>query len=59
MFTACLANGPILFILTDELKMFYYRGLPLWPGIKGFLLYICLTAQNQYKMVMEKLGIVY
>ncbi len=54
MFRECLANGHVPFIITDELKMFYYRGLQQWPGIKGFLMDTCLTAQDQYKMVMGK-----
>ena len=31
MFKECLANGIVPFIITDELKMFYYRGLQQWP----------------------------
>jgi Fic family protein len=30
MFKECLANDIVPFIITDELKMFYYRGLHEW-----------------------------
>ena len=53
MFKECLANGHIPFIITDDLKMFYYRGLQQWPGIKGYLRDTCLTAQDRYKVLLE------
>ena len=53
MFKECMANGFIPFIITDELKMFYYRGLQQWPDIKGYLRDTCLTAQDRYKAIME------
>lgn len=46
MFKECLANGIVPFIITDELKYFYYRGLKNWPEIPGYLRDTCLTAQN-------------
>ena len=53
MFKECMANGFIPFIITDELKMFYYRGVQQWPDIKGYLRDTCLTAQDRYKAIME------
>ena len=53
MFKECMANGHIPFIITDELKWFYYRGLQQWPGIKGYLRDTCLTAQDKYKAMMD------
>ena len=44
MFKECLANGIVPFIITDELKLFYYRGLHEWGHINGFLTDTCLTA---------------
>ena len=44
MFKECLANGLVPFIITDELKMFYYRGLQEWGRVRGYLLDTCLTA---------------
>lgn len=52
MFKECLANGHVPFIITDELKMFYYRGLQHWPHIKEYLRDTCLTAQDHYKSIM-------
>ncbi len=53
MFKECLANGYVPFIITEELKMFYYRGLREWPHIKEYLLDTCLTAQDNYKAVLD------
>ena len=53
MFKECLANGIVPFIITDELKMFYYRGLHEWGHINGFLMDTCLTAQDQYKALLD------
>ena len=37
MFKECLANNILPFIITDNLKMFYYRGLSEWGHINGYL----------------------
>ena len=52
MFKECLANSIIPFIITDELKLFYYRGLREWGHINGYLTDTCLTAQDQFKEMM-------
>jgi Uncharacterized conserved protein len=59
MFKECLANGFVPFIITEELKMFYYRGLQEWSTIKGYLLDTCLTAQDSYKALLDKYRIKY
>ena len=53
MFKECLANGIVPFIITDELKMFYYRGLREWPRVKEYLLDTCLTAQDNFKLLLD------
>lgn len=53
MFKECLANGITPFIITDDLKLFYYRGLQQWPNIKGYLSDTCLTAQDRYAEMMQ------
>ena len=53
MFKECMANGHVPFIITDELKLFYYRGLQQWPNIKGYLRDTCLTAQDNFKTIMD------
>lgn len=52
MFKECLANGIVPFIITDELKLFYYRGLREWGHTDGFLIDTCLTAQDQYRAAL-------
>ena len=53
MFKECLANGYVPFIITDELKIFYYRGLQEWSRVRGYLLDTCLTAQDNYKAILD------
>ena len=52
-------NNIVPFIITDDLKMFYYRGLHEWKSERGYLLDTCLTAQDQFKSVMEYFRIPY
>ena len=59
MFKECLANGHVPFIITDELKMFYYRGLQHWPHIKGYLMDTCLTAQDNYMALLDYFRVKY
>ena len=53
MFKECLHHNFVPFIITDELKMFYYRGLHEWGHINGYLTDTCLTAQNNYKELLN------
>ena len=59
MFKECLAAGLVPFIITDELKMFYYRGLREWPRVRGYLLDTCLTAQDLFKAMLDYFKIKY
>jgi Fic family protein len=59
MFKECLANGVVPFIITDELKMFYYRGLREWGPINGCLTDTCLSAQDNYKALLDYFKIKY
>ena len=59
MFKECLANNIVPFIITDDLKMFYYRGLHEWGHINGYLTDTCLTAQDQYKAILAHLDIIF
>ena len=58
MFKECLANGIVPFIITDELKMFYYRGLREWGHINGYLTDTCLTAQDMYKELLNSFNVI-
>lgn len=53
MFKECLANGIVPFIVTDELKLFYYRGLREWGHIDGYLTDTILSAQDQYAALLN------
>lgn len=59
MFRECLRNGHVPFIINEELKMYYYNGLRHWPTIKGYLLDTCLTAQDYFKLLLDKFRIKY
>jgi Fic family protein len=59
MFRECLRLGIVPFIITDELKMYYYNGLHNWPGIKGYLMDTCLSAQDSFKLLLDKFRIKY
>lgn len=59
MFKECLRSGIVPFIITDELKMFYYRGLREWGHIDGYLADTCLSAQDEYKTALDYFRIQY
>lgn len=59
MFKECLANGIVPFIITDQLKLYYYRGLQQWPQVKEYLRDTCLTAQDNYKALLDYFRIEY
>lgn len=59
MFRECLRMGYVPFVITEELKMFYYNGLRNWPEIKGYLMDTCLAAQDEFKLRLDKLRISY
>ena len=54
-----LSESLIPFIITDELKLFYYRGLHEWGHINGYLTDTILTAQDQYKEILNHFEIYY
>lgn len=59
MFKECLANGIVPFVITDELKYFYYRGLQNWPTVKEYLRDTCLSAQDDFKAILDSFKIKY
>lgn len=59
MFKECMANDIVPFIITDDIKLFYYRGLQQWPRIKEYLRDTCLTAQDNYKTILDYFKISY
>ena len=59
MFKECLKNDIVPFIIDEQHKLFYYRGLQEWKNEKGFLLDTCLSAQDQYKLILDYFKIPY
>lgn len=59
MFKECLKYNIVPFIIEDNLKLFYYRGLKEWDNEKGYLTDTCLTAQDKYKAYLDYFRIVY
>lgn len=59
MFKECLHYGHVPFIITDELKMYYYRGLREWGHVNGYLTDTCLAAQDNYKGLLDYFKIKY
>lgn len=59
MFKECLKYNIVPFIIEDNLKMFYYRGLKEWDKEKGYLTDTCLTAQDRYKTYLDYFRIAY
>lgn len=59
MFKECLKYNIVPFIIEDNLKMFYYRGLKEWNHEKGYLTDTCLTAQESYKAYLDYFRIGY
>lgn len=59
MFKECLKYNIVPFIIDDNLKMFYYRGLKEWDNEKGYLRDTCLTAQDRYKVYLDYFRIDY
>jgi Fic family protein len=59
LFKECLRWGIVPFIIEDDLKMFYYRGLTEWPREKGFLTDTCLSAQDTFKSWLDYFRVPY
>lgn len=59
MFKECLKYDIVPFIIEDNLKMFYYRGLKEWSNENGYLTDTCLTAQDRFKAYLDYFRIGY
>ena len=59
MFKECLKYHIVPFIIEDDLKLFYYRGLKEWNREKGYLTDTCLAAQDKYKTYLDYFRIAY
>jgi len=59
LFKECLRNNIVPFIIEEDLKLFYYRGLNEWENEKGFLRDTCLSAQDKFKTYLDYFRIEY
>lgn len=57
MFKECLANNIVPFIIDEDHKIYYYRGLKEWENEKGYLIETCLSCQDKYKAWLDYFGI--
>lgn len=53
LFKECLRLNIVPFIIDEDLKLFYYRGLKEWPNQHGYLLDTCRTGQDKFKKILE------
>lgn len=59
LFKECLRNGFVPFIIDEDYKMFYYRGLREWRNERGYLRETCLSAQDKFKLSLDYFKIDY
>lgn len=59
MFKECLKNNIVPFIIDDNMKIFYYRGLSEWKRERGYLIDTCLSAQEKFKAYLQYFKIPY
>ncbi len=59
LFKECLKNGIVPFVIDDEMRSFYFRGLAEWKREPGYLTDTCLAAQDAFKERLDSLGIPY
>lgn len=57
LFKECLRLNIVPFIIDEDLKLFYYRGLYEWPREKGYLRDTCLAGQDKFKKYLDEFGI--
>jgi Fic family protein len=53
LFKECLKNDITPFIIDEEHKQFYYRGLREFDHVPGYLLDTCLSAQDAYRAYLD------
>ena len=58
-FKECLKNNIVPFIISDNKKEFYYRGLNNWNHERGWLIDTCLDAQDTVKAFLDYFKISY
>lgn len=59
LFKECLKNNIVPFIIEDDSKLYYYRGLHEWNQEHGYLMDTCLAAQDRFKAYLDYFRIPY
>lgn len=59
LFKECLKYNIVPFIIDEELKLFYYRGLKEWQCERGYLRDTCLMAQDKFKPYLDYFKVQY
>lgn len=59
LFKECLRNNIVPFIIDEELKLYYYRGLKEWEHERGYLRDTCLAAQDKFKRYLDYFRVPY
>lgn len=59
LFKDCLKYNIVPFIIGEDLKLYYYRGLKEWANERGYLRDTCLAAQDQFKRYLDYFKIKY
>lgn len=59
LFKECLRNNIVPFIIEDDIKMFYYRGLKEWQNERGYLRDTCLSAQDRFQKYLDYFRVPY
>ena len=59
MFKECLKHNIVPFIITEELKLFYNRGIKNWNIERGYLRDTCLIGQDAMKAILDNFNIRY
>lgn len=57
MLWQCLQSGVVPFIITEQIRYYYYRGLQQWGTVNGYLTDTVLTAQEQFEALMRKFDV--
>lgn len=59
LFKECLRNNIVPFIIDEDTRLYYYRGLKEWERERGYLRDTCLAAQDKFKKYLDYFRIPY
>lgn len=59
LFKEYLRNNIVPFIIDEDTKLYYYRGLKEWERERGYLRDTCLAAQDKFKKYLDYFRIPY